>query len=93
MCSRTQARAAIAERHALRLDFLGANPAVHPEGRIPTEAIVSYLKGDRSQWKTALPTYSEVVYKAFWTGIDLVYTGTESRLKYHLSHSGRAQDP
>ena len=69
------------ERHALRLDFLGAHPGVHPRGQSPTEAIVSYLKGDRSQWKTALPTYSEVVYKDLWPGIDLVYTGTESRLR------------
>jgi hypothetical protein len=68
--------------YALRLDFLGANPAVHPRGQAPTEAIVSYLKGDRSQWKTGLPTYGEVVYKDLWPGIDLVYTGTESRLKY-----------
>jgi hypothetical protein len=70
------------ERHALRLDFLGARPAVQPRGQSPTEAIVSYLKGDRSQWKTGLSTYSEVVYKDLWPGIDLVYTGTESRLKY-----------
>jgi hypothetical protein len=70
------------ERHTLRLDFLGAHPDVRPQGQSPTEAIVSYLKGDRAQWKTGLPTYSEVVYKNLWPGIDLVYTGTESRLKY-----------
>ena len=70
---------------ALQLDFQDANPAVHPEGRSRTDTIVSYLKGDRSQWKTGLPTYSEVVYKDLWPGIDLVYAGTESRLKYTFS--------
>jgi hypothetical protein len=70
------------ERHALRLDFLGAHPDVRPRGQSPSEAVVSYLKGDRSRWKTALPTYGEVVYKDLRPGIDLVYTGTESRLKY-----------
>ena len=66
----------------MRLDFIGANPDVRPQGQAPTETVVSYFKGDPSQWKTGLPTYGEVVYEELWPGIDLVYSGTQDRLEY-----------
>jgi hypothetical protein len=70
------------DRYALRLDFVNADAAVRPEGRSRAEAVVSYFTGEPSQWKPGLPTYSEVVYTELWPGIDLVYAGTQDRLKY-----------
>src|SRR6266545_1520074 len=70
------------ERWAVKLDFLGANPDAKPAGEDRTEAVVSYFKGDRADWKTGLPTYGRVVYTNLWPGIDLVYTGAGGRLKY-----------
>src|SRR6266571_4709888 len=70
------------ERWAVKLDFLGANPDARPAGEDRTEAVVSYFKGDRADWKTGLPTYGRVVYANLWPGIDLVYTGAGGRLKY-----------
>src|SRR6266581_1698648 len=70
------------ERWAVKLDFLGANPDAKPAGEDRTEAVVSYFKGDRADWKTGLPTYGRVVYANLWPGIDLVYTGAGGRLKY-----------
>lgn len=64
-----------------KLSFVGANE-VRPVGRERTEAVVSYFKGDMSEWKTALPTYGEVVYEGLWPGITLTYRGTQDRLKY-----------
>ena len=51
-------------------------------GQEPTDAVISYFKGAREEWTTGLPTYASLVYRDLWPGIDLVYTGTGSRLKY-----------
>ena len=70
------------ERWAVKLEFVGANPAVTPRGQEPSPAQVSYFKGPASQWKTGLKTYASVLYADLWPGIDLVYGGTAGRLKY-----------
>lgn len=70
------------ELFALRLDFLGADPAARPRGEEPTPAVVSYFKGPRNRWRTGLTTYSRLVYRDLWPGIDLVYSGTVNRMKY-----------
>ncbi|MEW6207382.1 MAG: SBBP repeat-containing protein [Acidobacteriota bacterium] len=70
------------ERWTLKIDFVGARADARPEGRNRSSAQVSYFKGARSDWKTALPVYNEIVYKNLWPGIDLIYTGAEGRLKY-----------
>src|SRR5437867_589367 len=81
------------QRWAVKLDFVGANPEVRPVGQDPTPAVVSYFKGPREAWKTGLPTYASVVYPNLWPGIDLVYTGTATRLKYtFLVHPGANPD-
>ncbi len=69
-------------RFSVKLDFVGASPDARPEGEDRTDAVVSYFKGDRADWKTGLPTYSRLVYEDLWPGIDLVYTGEGGRLKY-----------
>ena len=66
----------------IKLDFVGANPDVKPEGLEPTDAVFSYFKGKRDEWKAGLKTYAKVVYRGLWPGIDLIYTGTVNRLKY-----------
>ena len=71
-----------AERWVVKLDFVNANPDVRPVGQEPTAAGISYFKGPREEWTTGLPTYASLVYRDLWPGIDLVYTGTGSRLKY-----------
>ena len=71
-----------AERWVVKLDFVDANPNVRPVGQEPTAAVISYFKGPREEWSTGLPTYASLIYRDLWPGIDLVYTGTGSRLKY-----------
>ncbi|HTM08362.1 MAG TPA: SBBP repeat-containing protein [Verrucomicrobiae bacterium] len=75
--------AGASERWLLKLDFINANP-VAPVGAEPTPAIVSYFKGPKDEWKTALKTYAKLVYPDLWPGIDLVYSGTSNRLKYEF---------
>jgi hypothetical protein len=69
-------------RWVVKLDFVGANPEVKPEGLEPMPAVISYFKGPREKWRTGLKTYGSVIYRDLWPGIDLVYTGTVNRLKY-----------
>jgi beta-propeller repeat-containing protein/PKD domain-containing protein len=71
-----------AQRSLLHLDFVGAATDVWPLGEEQTPAKVSYLKGPRDQWLTGLETYASVAYRNLWPGIDLVYCGTQDRLKY-----------
>src|SRR5712691_798919 len=70
------------EHWAVKLDFVGASPDAKPAGEDRTEAVVSYFKGRRADWKTGLATYGRVVYTNLWPGIDLVYSGVGGRLKY-----------
>ena len=79
---RTGSSAARSRRWAVKLDFLGANPDARLVAEDPTSAVVSYFKGQKQDWKAGLATYSKVVYKDLWPGIDLVYSGTVNRLKY-----------
>lgn len=71
-----------ASRYALKLDFLGADPDARPAGEGETGAVVSYFTGKEADWRTGLPTYSRIVYRNLWPGIDLAYAGTQNRLKY-----------
>jgi hypothetical protein len=70
------------KRCTLKLDFVAARKDARPQGRSRSSAAVNYFKGSSSEWKTAVPTYSEIVYEDLWPGIDLVYAGTQGRLKY-----------
>jgi hypothetical protein len=69
-------------RWVVKLDFVGANEGVVPEGEGLTPAVVSYFKGPHEQWRTGLRAYGSVIYRDLWPGIDLIYTGTANRLKY-----------
>jgi hypothetical protein len=76
-------------RWVVKLNFVGSNSDVHPWAEEKTEAVISYFKGRPEKWKTGLPTYSRIVYRDLWPGIDLVYYGTMDRLKYEfIVHPG-----
>ena len=64
----------------LAVEFPGADP-VTPVARGRTSAVVSpFSTGSGS----GVPTFSEVAYRDLWPGIDLVYSGTGSQLKYRF---------
>ncbi len=73
-----------AGRYALKLDFLGADPDARPVGEGETGAVVSYFTGSEADWRGGLPTYSKIVYRNLWPGIDLAYFGTPDKLKYEF---------
>jgi dockerin type I repeat protein/beta-propeller repeat-containing protein len=69
-------------RWTVKLDFVGANPHPTIVAADPTPAVVSYFKGPKETWKAGLATYGSILYSDLWPGIDLIYSGTASRLKY-----------
>jgi len=68
----------------LKLEFVGADLGVAPHGGVQQQAIFSYFRGPEKDWKTGLRSYSRLVYRDLWPGIDLVYEGMVNRLKYEF---------
>ncbi|HWX42418.1 MAG TPA: SBBP repeat-containing protein [Blastocatellia bacterium] len=72
-------------RWTIRLDFIAARKNVKPVGEAPTPTLISYFKGPKDQWKSGLETYSRLVYRELWPGIDLAYSGAENEVKYEFT--------
>jgi beta-propeller repeat-containing protein len=70
-------------RYAVKVDFVGAR-ATEPVGGHRLAGIVSVFRGHRPDWRTGIPTYGRIAYRNLWPGIDLVWSGSNSRLKYTL---------
>jgi len=65
---------------AMSLD--GANPSPRLTGVEQLPGTIHYFVGERSQWKTNIPSFRSVRYSAVYPGIDLVFHGNERRLEY-----------
>lgn len=76
----------------VQLELLNTNPKLKIQAQDPAAAVVSYFRGSREQWKTGLPTFSSVIYKEVWPGIDLEFAGPEGNLKYTF-HVHPGADP
>ena len=72
-----------AERWAVGVRFPGA-AHVTPQGLHRTSALLNYFRGPRSDWHTGVRTYSGIVYRDLWPGIDLVFSGATGRLEYRF---------
>jgi uncharacterized repeat protein (TIGR01451 family) len=70
---------------ALRMRFIGANPAPKLEGLAPLPGKSHYFIGnDPRKWRTDIPHYGRVTYHDVYPGIDVVYYGHQGRLEYDL---------
>lgn len=73
------------EQTVLRLRFLDANPRVNLVGVAEQTARFNYFVGsDPGRWRTAIPSYSQVVYRNLYRGVDLRYIGRNGLLKYEF---------
>jgi len=70
------------ERLALQLEFVGADLNVLPRGENPSTAVISYFKGRPEDWKSAVKSFTRLVYADLWPGIDLIFSGAANQLKY-----------
>ncbi|HEV2799592.1 MAG TPA: SBBP repeat-containing protein [Pyrinomonadaceae bacterium] len=68
---------------ALRMRFLGGNPAPQVAGEDRLQGEVNYLIGNQPEkWRTGVQTYSRVRYTEVYPGIDVVYYGNQRQLEY-----------
>ncbi|MGQ0669172.1 MAG: DUF7948 domain-containing protein [Actinomycetota bacterium] len=67
----------------LGMRLVGADPATEAQGASELPGTVNYLIGDDPErWQTGIPTFSEVVYRDAYSGIDLRFHGSRQRLEY-----------
>jgi hypothetical protein len=68
---------------AIHIKFVDANQAVEIKGLEELSGTVNYFVGnDESKWKTDISTYRKVNYSGIYSGIDLVFYGTNHKLEY-----------
>jgi beta-propeller repeat-containing protein/HYDIN/CFA65/VesB family protein len=67
----------------VRMRLVGANPTPEFSGMDELPGKVNYFVGnDQKNWRSNIPTYSNVRYKNVYPGIDLVYYSREGQLEY-----------
>ena len=76
----TQGKGADARAHTIKVELVGA-ATERIESLEHAPGIVSYFKGPKDQWKTAIPTHARIGYVQPWPGIDLAYAGADGRLE------------
>jgi len=70
-------------RLIVRMQLEGANPATSAEGLDELASRANYFGGpDPAQWHTNIPTYARVRYAQVYSGIDMVYYGSQRQLEY-----------
>ena len=71
------------KKSVLRMKLVGADANAELNGQQALQGKVNYLIGnDRKKWRTGIPTFRQVQYDDVWTGIDMVWYGTQSELEY-----------
>src|SRR2546426_4537719 len=67
----------------VRMSLVGAAPKPLVSGLDELPGKANYLIGkDPAKWRTNVPTYAKVHYRAVYPGIDLVYYGNQRQLEY-----------
>jgi hypothetical protein len=65
------------------MKLLGSNTTPQAKGTTRLAGTVNYFIGrDATQWRTGIPTYSDVLYSGVYPGIDLRYYGNHHQLEY-----------
>ena len=76
----TQGKGEDAKAHTIKVELVGADvERIESMERAP--GIVSYFKGPKEHWKTAVPTHARIGYVRPWPGIDLAYDGHGGKLE------------
>jgi|GEM_PF-856421 len=77
----------------VRFALQGARPGVRGRGEQPLPGTANYFRGDRSQWRTNIPTFGRVRFNGVYDGIDLVYYGRGRELEYDfVVHPGASHE-
>jgi Beta-propeller repeat len=72
-----------AQRDALRMKLVDANPMLHVTGLEESPGKSNYFIGnDPKQWHTNIAHYARVKYESVYRGVDLIYYGNQQQLEY-----------
>ena len=67
---------------SVAIRFQGARPSVTPLPGSKLHGHAHFFLGNRAEtWRTGAPVYREIAYRDLYPGIDLVYGGSQGRLK------------
>ena len=68
---------------SLKLQLVGSNPAATASGQDELITKTNYLSGNNpSDWLTNVASYGQVEYQDVYAGIDMTYSGNQSKLSY-----------
>ena len=82
----------VVRRHAYKVNFLGANPALNYSGRKTLSTYNNYFLGnDPSKWASQVAIHTELIGESLYEGIDLVAYSNEGNFKYDLIVHPRAK--
>jgi hypothetical protein len=72
--------------HALRVEFLGANPLIIPNGETPAQGQRHYLHGTNArQWGRGAAAWQQLRYHQLWPGTDVVLKASaDNQLEYDV---------
>ncbi|MCK5455738.1 MAG: hypothetical protein KAI45_01350, partial [Melioribacteraceae bacterium] len=80
----------IDKKNEIVLEFKEANKNPIIEGNERLTGVANFFKGsDPTKWQTNLPTYSSIMYKELYPGIDMGYIGEEGNLESEFYVSAR----
>lgn len=70
---------------AVRMRWLGANPAPLMVGSAPRPTRINYIRGhDPAAWRYGIPLYGRATYRNLYPGVDLVFHDEHGALEYDL---------
>lgn len=69
---------------AVKIKFVNIQKASGPIPLEKAEAFFSFFKGEKDNWRTAVPAYRTIGYNQIWPGIDLVYSSCDEGIKSQL---------
>jgi hypothetical protein len=67
------------------ISLLGSRPAAEIQPLEKLSVRTNYFVGARDRWRRDVPTYSRVLYRQVYTGIDVVYYGGQDHLEYDFT--------
>ncbi len=83
MAQRPEKLASLVEHHVVRMNLVGGDAHARVEGIDPNPAVSNYLVGpDRTKWHAQIPHFNKVRQSSVYSGVDLVYYGSNHQLEY-----------
>lgn len=76
---------AVGRSQRVDISLMGSNPAPEIQPLEKLSVRTSYFVGAQDRWRSDVPTYSRVLYRQVYPGIDVVYYGSQEQLEYDFT--------